>query len=387
MRLSLKQLQAVVGRAVNEERAADGLRTEVSRVLGPVVITEGSVELVAEAANDRMDVLDRTGRSSRLEFKPSVMVKWLDHSNPEVRKFAARVVPSKFLANMTSDNNSAVRATVARRVPIGAVREMLKRFPKDDQIRVIYKEKRLAEAGLPKPEEKPMGFDPAEDAERLGDSIKQDEGPELSENWYHQLGLKFMQDYGGNIEDAWEEVAVRRFVASTKATSGVEIDEGKLLKAIKKLIEDREDRAMERSALKETLEWLNDQDEYEVLSETVAMPLITFDEDPVRDLYEGSLSPSTYIDEANSIFRVQEATVPPGIRKHRLGERNAKSSTMPVIGYLPHRHGFRALDERALDVYCKHWSDRQALQGEPLRLEWSNHPSDVNKISFNAILR
>ncbi len=387
MRVRLRELQKIVNQALNEERRVDSLRVEVNRVLGPSVVAEGRIEQIAEAANDRIDVLERTGRASRLDFKSSVMVRWLDHSSPEVRKFATRVVPEKFLVRMATDRNDTVRAAAAKRLPIGAVREMLKRFPKDDQVRVIYKERRLAEAGLPKPDVAPMGHDPAEDAERLGDAVKQDEGPELSDAWYDQLAIKFMQDYGGNIEDAWEELATQRYVASVKATSGVEIDETKLLKAIKDAIKDREDRVLERSALKETLVWLRDQDEHETLSETIAMPLISLETDPVRELHEGNLTPSTYISQVNSLFRIREAIVPKGIRKHRLGENNAQSSTMPVIGYLPHRNGFRALDERVLDTYCKHWSDRQALQGEPLRLEWSNHPDAANKISFNAILR
>lgn len=387
MRVRLRELQKIVNQALDEERRVDSLRTEVNRVLGPAVIAEGRVEQIAEAANDRIDVLERTGRSSRLDFRSSVMVRWLDHSSPEVRKFATRVVPEKFLSKMAVDKNDTVRAAAAKRLPLGAVREMLKRFPKDDQVRVIYKERRIAEAGLPKPETSPLGHDPVEGAERLGDAVKQDEGPELSDAWYNQRAIKFMQDYGGNIEDAWEELAAKRYVASVKATSGVEIDEKKLLKAIKDLIKEREDRALERSALKETLAWLDAQDEHETLSEAVAMPLINLDADPVRELFEGGLSPSTYISEANSLFRIQEATVPKGIRKHRLGENNAQAMTMPVIGYLPHRNGFRSIDERVLDAYCKHWSDRQALQGEPLKLEWSNHPDDVNKISFNATLR
>lgn len=387
MRLRLEELQKVVKRAVDEERAAETLRTEVNRVLGPAIIAEGRVELVAEAANNWMDVLERTGRSSRLSFKPSVMVRWLDHNSPEVRKFAARVVPEKFLAKMTNDKNGTVRAAVARRLPIGAVREMLKRFPKDDQVRVIYKEKRLAEAGIKQPKEEPLGHDPVEDAERLGDSVKQADGIELSELWYRERAIRFMADYGTNIEDNWEELAARRYASSVKATSGVEIDESKLLKAIKELIKEREDRAMERSALKETLEYLRRQEEHEVLSESAAMPVISLDVDLVRELVEGNLTPSTYIDEANMLFKVQEATVPPGIRKHRLGERNARSSTVPVIARLPHNEGFRAVDERALDMYCKHWNDRQQLQGEPLKLEWSNHPDQVGKVSFNVILR
>ena len=387
MRLRLEELQRVVKRALDEERAVEALRVEVNRVLGPAVIAEGKAEQIAEAANDRIDVLERTGRASALSFKPSVMARFLDHNHPEVRKFAARVVPEKFLGRLMGDKSHAVRAAVARRVPIGAVREMLKKFPKDDQVRVIYKERRLEEAGLPKPEEQPMGHDPVEDAERLGDSVKQDEGAELSETWYREKALRFMMDYGTNIEDNWEELLARRYCASIKQTSGVEIDESKLLKAIKECLKEREDRALERSALKETLAWLKGQEEHELLSESAAMPIISEEADEVRDLVEGNLTPTTFISEANRLFRVQESTIPAGIRKHRLGERNAKVETIPVIGRLPHGRGFRAIDERALDAYCKHWNDRQQLQGEPLKLEWSNHPEDINKISFNVILR
>lgn len=380
------ELQKVVKRALDEARAAESLRAEVNRVLGPAVIAEGRVEQVAEMANNWIDVLERTGRSSRLAFKPSIMVRWMDHNNPEVRKFAARVVPERFLVKMINDRNHAVRAAVAKRVPIGAVREMLKRFPRDDELHVIYKAKRLAEAGIKQPKEEPLGHDPVEDAERLGDSVKQDNSFELSEQWYRERAIKFMQDYGTNIEDAWEELTARRYAASVKATSGVEIDESKLLKAIKELIKEREDRAMEQSALKETLEYLRCQDEHELLQES-AMPIINLDVDPVRKLVEGNLTPSTYLDEAKSLFRVQEASVPPGIRKHCLGERNAHSSTFPVVGYLPHGGSFRAIDERAMDLYCRYWNDRQEMQGEPLKLGWSNHPDQVDKVSFSVILR
>jgi hypothetical protein len=385
MRLRLEELQKVVKRAVNEERAADALRAEVNRVLGPAVIAEGRIEIVAEAANDRIDVLERTGRASRLAFRPGVTTRFLDHTNPEVRKFAARVVPEKFLGRLVNDRSSVVRAAVARRIPLNSVSEMLKKFPHDDEVRHIYKQRKLSEGGLPKPKVQDEPFDMYGE-DRLGDAVKQDEGAELSEQWYRSCAMRFMNDYGRNIEYTWEEVTARRYAASVKATSGVEIDEAKLLKAIKELIKEREDRALERSALKETLSFLRRQEDRELMSES-AMPIIEEQEDPVRDLLESSLTPSTYVERANSVFRVQEATIPAGIRKYRLGELNARVSTVPVIGFLPHKRGFRAIDERALDAYCTNWNDRQAVQGEPLRLEWSNHPDDANKISFTVVLR
>jgi hypothetical protein len=385
--LTVKKLQELVKRALTEERAVEALRVEVNRVLGPTVVAEGKVEVIAEMANDRIDVLERTGQVSRLIFKPSVMTRFLDHTNPEVRKFAARVVPQKFLINMIDDKNSGVRAAVARRLPLRIVGEMLEKFPHDDEVRLIVKQKKLAEAGIKSPTVEPIARDPVENKKRLGDAVKQDDGAELSETWYRECALRFMLDYGTNIEYNWEELLARRYCASVKATSGVEIDESRLLKAIKELIKEREERTLERSALKETLAWLKGQDEHELLSETAAMPVISDDVDSVRALVEGNLSSSTYIDRANTLFCVQHATIPAGIRKYRLGERNARAEMVPTVGKLPLGHGFRAIDERALDLYCKHWNDRQQLQGEPLKLEWSNHPDNANKISFNVILR
>ncbi len=385
MRLKLDTLQKVVKRAIDDEKQVALLRTEISRVLGPVVLIEGKIEDVVAEANDRIDVLERTGRATRLNFQSSVMTRFLDHTHPEVRKFAARVVPERYLSRMSGDRNSGVRAAVARRLPIGAVREMLKRFPGDDAIRNVYKQKRIAEAGLPAPKVQDEPFDMYGE-ERLGDAVKQDEGPELSETWYRDKAESFIQDYGKNIEAGWEELMTHRYASSVKATSGVELDEGKLLKAIKELMKEREERVLERDALKETLTWLRGSEKRSLMSEA-AMPIISEETDPVRDLVESNLTPSGFIDEAHKLFRIREATMPASHRKYRLGESGAQSTLVPVIGRLPHREGFRAIDERALDTYCKHWNDRQQLNGEPLRLEWSTHPDEVGKVSFSAILR
>jgi hypothetical protein len=195
-----------------------------------------------------------------------------------------------------------------------------------------------------------------------------------------------MHDYGQNIEYCWEETAVRRFCSSTRATSGVEIDEAKLLKAVKQLIKEKEDMAIERDALKETLSWLQRQEEQELLSEGV-IPDMTEAADPVEELMGRGLTNEQFLGSASKLFRVQEGMLPMGIRKYRLGEGSARQTMVPVIGMLPHRHGFRAVDERALDAFCEAWTKRQQMAGEPLRLEWTTHPTDVNKISFTCILK
>lgn len=386
MRLNLGTLQRVVKTAIDEGKAVEVLKEEINRVFGHTVITEGKIERVAMAANDWLDVLDRTGRSRRLEFKPAATVSFLDYAHPEVRKFAVRVVPEKFLSKMVTDQSSEVRAAVASRVPLNTVREMIKRFPNDDQLRSIFRTRKLHEAGLSQPETQPIGHDPVAGKERLGDVVRTHHGPELSEAWYHENALRLMNDYGHNIEYAWEELAVHRFCNSVKATSGVDIDEARLLKSVKSVIKEKEDMAMERNALKETLSWLEDLSEKEDLQEGL-MPEISEDVDPVQGLLQSDLSSEQFLQHAAQLFSIQESMLPLGIRKYRLGEGNARQVLVPCLGTLPHDQSFRAVDERALDVFCEYWSRKQALAGEPLRLGWSNHPTDVNKISFNCTLK
>jgi regulator of replication initiation timing len=387
MRLTLDSLQKVVARTLDEEKASAALKGEIKRVLGPAVVTEGKLEEVAANANSWIDVLERTGRDGRFDFLSTVTTGFLDHRHPEVRKFAARVVPERFLGKLTTDNDSAVRAAVAQRVPLAAVREMMKRFKNDDQLRTIYRKRKLHEGGLAQPKVEPMGLDvPAPDAKRLGDAAKTPPGPELSEAWYNQHAHRFLHDFGRNIEYAWEPLAVRRFASSLKATSGVEIDEAKLLKTIKELIKEKEDLAMERNALRETLTWLDKQANKEQLDESV-LPELDEVDDPVRKLVNAGLTGEQYVEQAKVLFRVQESQLPRSIRKYRLGEGNTAIVTVPCIGYMPSGKAFRAIDERALDVFCESWTKRQQLVGEPIRLEWVQHPGDQSKVCFTCVLK
>jgi len=394
MRLKLDDLQKVVKKTMDEDRAASTLKTEIARVFGNAVMTEGKIESVVASANDWLDVLDRTGRSGRLSFEPSVTTAFLNHSHPEIRKFAARVCPEKFLVQMVNDRSPEIRAAVAHRVPLNAIREMIKRFPKDDQLRSIFRvKKNLLESGVAKPEERPIGFDPTESdpsdggTNAYGDAIRtQDDGLDLSEAWYKQQAMKMLHDYGRNIESAWQELAVARFCRSAKATSCMEIDEKKLLKNIKDLIEEKEELTMERESLKETLAYLERQEANENLREGF-LPKITEELDPVQELMRENLTGEQFCAKASQLFRVQQAILPMSLRKYRIAERTTKQTPVPCIGLLPHKFGFRAVDERALDKFCESWSARQQIEGEPIVCRWSPHPENINKISFTCSLK
>ena len=383
--VSIQELQQVVKRTINEEKASDALKSEIKRVLGPSVVTEGKLETVVASANDWMDVLDRTGRSSRLAFKPAVTACWLDHSSAEVRSFAARVVPEHFLSKMTTDRSPQVRAQVAARISLPVVREMMKRFPSDDQIRSIYRTRKIDEAGIPQPKVVDEPFDMYGE-KRMGAVSKTNNEAELSDEYYATLAQKLMRQFGSNLEYSWEEIAVDRYVKSVKASTGVEIDAEKLIKCIKELIKEKEDLAMEKDALKETMSWLKRQNAAEMLKEGM-LPDIVEEVDPVLELVHSNLTSEQYVEQASRLFRVQESMLPLGIRKYRLGEGNARQTKVPCIGMLPHGGGFSATDERALDMFCSHWTARQAIAGEPLKLEWTNHPSDMNKIGFTVLLK
>ncbi len=383
MRLKLDALERVVKKAMNEEKGLDVLRDELKRVLGPTALTEDKLEELAKSANHMIDIMEQTGKIERLDFKPNVVTKYLDHGNPQVRRFAARVAPQKFLSKLINDRSTSVRAVVASRAKLDTVREMMKNFPTDDQLRTIYRKRIVTESGVPQPKPVKEPFDIHGD-KRLGAAGKQQPGPELSEQWYKSKAFKLIQDFGGNMENSWEELAARSFVRSTKAYSGVDIDEAKLLKAIKDLIEEREEMALERDALKETLAWLSSCAEHEELQES-AMPVIE-EQNVIESLMSEGLGAEQFVERSNSIFQVKHAMLPASVKKYNLEEGSSLNVEIPVVGMMP--EGIDASScERALDEYCTHWSAKQALKGEPLKLDWSYNPTQTGKISFSAILR
>lgn len=386
MHLKLDSLQRLLDHTLAEERVADGLRSEVRRVLGPSVVTEGRLVDVAAAANDRLDVLDRTGRSGGLVWERKLVAAWSQHPEPEVRKLAARTADVRVLHRMAMDRASAVRAAVASRAGLDVVAEMIRRFPSDDQLRSTFRQRRLREAGVSKPKVVPMGHDPVDDKEPMGKAARTFEVPDLTEAWYLEQAQRLVYEYDGTMESSWEERAVHRFCASAWTTSRVEIDEARLLKSVKGVIKEREDMTMERDALKETLEWLDRQDELEALEEN-AIPHFKENRDPVEDLVHGGLMGEKFLEAASRVFSVKESIMPLGIRKYRLGEGNARQTMVPCVGVLPHEGAFRPVDERALDAFCETWNRKQRQQGEPLCIQWSAHPDSVGKVSFTCSLR
>ena len=382
MNLKLKELSQVAKKTIKEEQAYNRLREELFRVFGPPVMVSKNCIKVARAANEQIDLLEVTGRFvPRSEIKISVLMELLKSDSSDVRKLVARLLPERMITQLAADKSSEVRCAAAKRLPLSIVKESVKKFPGDDQLRSIARQKKLNEAGLPNPKPVTDEFDMYGE-EPLGDAVKQRDIDDLSDDWYMRLAEKICSDYGANLEGQWEETIATRVVSSNLATNGTRLDRDKLLKCIYDCIEEREDRVMEEGSLKSLAKRLMK----ESFLDNPVMPILEEERnDPVADLLESNLSLGSYIESAEKIFTVRKSTVPAGIKKYRMGEGTHKETSIPVNGKFP--RGIDSVTEAALDRYVESWNRKQELSGEPFKISWGFHPSLPSGISFNVVLK
>ena len=150
------------------------------------------------------------------------------------------------------------------------------------------------------------------------------------------------------------------------------------------VIKDREDHVLERDSLKEVVRRLRADAEHELFQEG-AMPILSEENDPVDDLVSSGFSADEYIKQANTLFTVRESKAPASLRKHRFVEGFNGEQVIPCVAQAPGTNrGLREVDERAMDMYVKHWNTRQSMNGDPLRISWSPSPNRLGAISFSA---
>jgi hypothetical protein len=381
MDLKLEELQRVAKITIKEEQKNSAIRDELFRVFGPPVMVSKSCERVAEAANEQLDFFESTGQTDYKSAKTSILVEALMSKHSEVRKLAARLLPIRLAERLLSDPSSSVRCAVAKRLPYGSLKESIRKFPNDDQLLTIVKQKRLQESGLPnvKPVEEPFDM---YGEEPLGDAVKtRSTGKDLPDSWYERLASKLCKEYGGNIEGNWEETVATRVVASHYSTTGVKLDREKLLKCIYDCIKAREEEVLGEGSLKAIAARLLRESHLD----DAVLPVIEDRNDPAADLVESSLSNSQYIEEAEKVFSIRKASVPAGIKKYRLGEGNHKETLIPVNAKVPGGK-MTVTAENALDRYVDSWNKRQALEGEPYRLSWGPGAA-LDSVSFNLTLK
>lgn len=381
--LSVRRLSMLVDDVVSVEKAAGRMRSEVKRLLGNAVLADGSVNDIAFEANCRLDVLEKTGRISRLqEAKQDIVSEWAKSPDHEVRKLAARLGDSKTLKRLAADKDFAVRAAVANRAPLSLVHEMCKKFPADDQVYFTYESRRIAE-GLDDPEQKDQHLH-IYDEKPIGKTAKSGPSLEMSDHWYEELARKFVMDYTNVVDTGWSLKAAKQYALGVKGSTGVDVDVKKLYDAIEARLEQRDERTLARAdqKLRESFE-VNVPDE-SFIDEDDEEEQEEFDE--VKDLLakRGTIG---FMAEAKRVFAVKEVPVSENIMRLSSDRRSLVGVKVPSVGRLPSNESFRSVDERALDMYCESWNSRQKSSDEPLELSWYAHPSKPGMVGFTVRLK
>ena len=383
MHLKLEELRRVAKRTIKETKNSSELREELFRVFGPPVMVSERCDLVAAAANEVLDLMEATGRSiPHGRVRTSLLIESCRDKSVDVRKLAARLLPQKLASRLLDDPASTVRCAAARRLPHALVKEAVRNHPSDDQLRVISRQKRLEEAGLPDPKASDEPFDmygePLDGAMRQKNPLK-----DMPDTWYDRLAHKLCSDYGTNLEGQWEEILATRVVASHFSTTGVKLDRDKLLKAIHGCIKDREDAVVAEGSLKSIAARLL----RESYLDAGVIPIVEEDSrDPLGELLETDCSSSEFVARAEALFEVRKSIVPAGFKKYRIGEGHNFETQIPVKGKIP---GGRVTStvEKALDGYVTHWNKFQAVRGEPFRLSWAPNPMDAGSVAFHLELK
>ena len=188
MHLKLRELQAVVKSEMKKDKSYSSLREEIFRVFGPSVMVSHSYDKVFEAANEQLDIMESSGRAPG-SFKLSVLIEAASLDSASARKLSARLLPERYIQRLVADKSSAVRCAAAKRLPLNIVKEAVKKFPGDEALRSVARDKRLSEAGLPNPKPVTEPFDMYGD-KPMGDSAKTGEGEAPSDDWYDRWAHK-----------------------------------------------------------------------------------------------------------------------------------------------------------------------------------------------------
>jgi len=361
MSLKLGKLRKAASQVVLEEKSLKLLSQELVKSLGPTITTSYGLKVMAESANDRLDVMERTGRTPE-PIPSDLLLRFADSSIKEVRKLVARLVTERHLTNFISDKDPAVRAAAARRLPYHIVKEMKEKFSSDDQLLSIYRGKKLAEGSKMLNDKE---FDMYGDI-RMGDA-EEVEHPGLTDTWYDSMSKKIISNYGGNLERQWEENAVNRYCTSLRS-QGIEVDQQKLLDCVYDHLSARDDNTLDES----------------IASSIEVMPIFEEKErNPVKNLLEGNRTPAEFVKEFEETFSVVKQTmINPG-RKYGIME-NVARVTLPAYAMIPTR-GLGPREEKALDLYTRHWTSMQRLSGRSYTMSWT--PFGANKVKFNIGVR
>lgn len=385
MKLKLDELRTLAKKTMQETKEMTSFRRDVRNAFGPTMRIDGNIDELSRRVNQKLEILERSAGGHDIKLPTSTLVKLARHKSSNARQVAARLLPGKIAIKLANDRSPMVREQVAKRAPLHVLIEMSKKFPNDDQLQTIKRSRLLHESlGDITPLNQPS---PA-----TGDVV-QSTTIELSDVWYEDQARKFLEDYGEftrtpvPVERHWNPLAVRRYCDSVKATSGVEIDQKKLLDAINKLLKELDElRSCCYGSMKEIRSFIKKQ---ALINETLQTPVIPiFNEkqnNVVKSLLQNHCSNKEYVDLFERVFHVKKAAIPAAIRNYRLGEGIYRSIQVPMKAQLPYQQ-LDVITENALDRYINAWNSQQSLLGIPLKLGWNIDSSDVSYVCFDLEL-
>jgi hypothetical protein len=343
-------------KALVEEKDIDALYNEFKRVFGSTFIAEGKLAVVAERANDYADTFKRTGNSAKLEqFKPSVLLKFKRSNIAEVRKFVAKVLPKKFLHELSNDKDLVVRMIVAERVDIPVLNKMIKEHPHDESLRSVLRTRFVNEKKNNKLSEKE--FDLYGDG-RLEDKISTPEY-ELTDAWYKTTANELIDKYSKNLERNWEEKIVDRFVSGYRNTNGVQIDARKLYDEICDQLEAKDEYSERKYSLKDIVKSLKESAEEET---------------------------QTLVESTNSVSSLTEVmnVVHSNVKIDVIHEQRTVTVNVPAGCRFNNVEYIGLTEEKALDRFCEMWSRKRQLVESCVKLSWTIGDRD-NEVEFYLV--
>lgn len=363
MGANIKKLSNVVARALNEDATASMLREEIIRATNfAVIVEERSLDDACRDAVDHIATLKRLGRDAP-RFRTSALLKMAESSSPNVRRLAAQNLPSGQLYRLMNDAHHAVRSEVAQRIPLRELRTMVRKFPGDDNILTIQRD-RLDEAdGM-------LWMS----GKKIGDAAKTKDVP-LTDAWYENLARIIFNDVGSAtlVTSAVPMYNLaRQFCQHAKTTSGTLVDADKLIDAIQDLVDAHGERA-EDDCFELTVESLSQRARLQEASFTLPGEPTELDEllEGCTRLCESKMA------QVERIFSIRKGRPSVATSRVLLREEIELDDELPTNGTMPDECVSEA-HERALDLYCEAWNRRWVATGTAARLQWKSFDESID---------
>lgn len=360
------------------------LKESAKKMFGPTFYCNDNIVDVCDKINEFLYECKTEGRIIENELKTSILLSLKDHSNVAVRKMVVQLLPESFLKKFYDDDSDVVRFYVAQRLSKKELLELKKRHPSDLMIETVLSEKKLSNNLEPFELVEKDKADPdynSGKAQQLS-TTKQVNDIELSDTWYETAARNILNQYGEfsygtprHVERHWNPLAVKRFCASTKATSGVVIDQQKLQDAVDAALEQYDDELESRccnlAKIKESLQKSVRQQKID----SIPVLQIVEDVDVVDKLLYESLN---FREEFENLFKVEFKTYKPNI--HELCECIELYDFSVPCSCVSPKSFIDESSDKAISKYVSRWNSLN--ESKNIRLTWN--VSDKNKVSFKV---